>query len=207
LWRYLETDDFLGLVDGTSSIMAATTQMYEIGRKLVLERSLGAQVTETYLKHSTATYGLRFFGSLLGFFAGMAQGVLSTRKSIDSYKQGQTNVAFFYGASAVAFVGTSFIAAGQGATALGEGILAKTIKDGLLRTVGSRLALIGRFTPPMAGLALLALAVAFEGAAIALTPSRAEDWIAKSKFGKKSSFASWDEESAALQALFEPPKN
>ncbi len=59
----------------------------------------------------------------------------------------------------------------------------------------------------MAGLALLALAVAFEGAAIALTPSRVEDWIAKSKFGKKAQFANWEEESVALKALFEPPRN
>ena len=187
--------------------MAATTQMYEIGRKLVLERSLGAQVTETYLKHSTATYGLRFFGSLLGVFAGVAQGVLSWRKSVDAGKQGYDDARRLYIFSGSAFFGTAAVAFGQGIGTVGEGILAKTIKDGLLRTVGARLALIGRFTPPMAGLALLALAVAFEGAAIALTPSRAEDWIAKSKFGKKASFANWEEESVALQALFEPPKN
>lgn len=207
LWRYLETDDFLGLVDGTSSIMAATTQMYEIGRKLVLERSLGAQVTETYLKHSAATYGLRVFSSLLGVFAGVAQGVLSLRKSADASAQGHLFISELYFYSGLTFFGTVAISLGQGIGAVGEGILAKTVKDGLLRTVGARLALIGRFTPPMAGLALLALAVAFEGAAIALTPSRVEDWIAKSKFGKKAKFANWEEESVALKALFEPPKN
>ena len=186
--------------------MAATTQMYEIGRKLILERSLGAQVTETYLKHSTATYGLRFFGSLLRVFAGVAQGVLSYRKSLEAEKHGYTDVSRLYQISALAFGGTALVAGGQGIAAIGEGLVAKTVKGGLLRTVGTRLALIGRFTPPMAGLALLALAVVFEGAAIALTPSRAEDWISKSKFGKKASFSSWAEESAALKLLFEPPK-
>lgn len=207
LGRYLETDDYLSLVDGTSSIIAATTQMYEIGRKVMLERSLGAPAAENFLKISAAIYGLRFLGSLLGIFAGVAQGVLSYRKSLDAEKQGYKTASDLYLASSAAFMGTAAIALGAGIGTIGEGILAKTIKDGLLRTVGARLAMIGRFTPPMAGLVLLALAVAFEGAAIALTPSRAEDWIAKSKFGKKASFTNWTEESAALQALFEPPQN
>ena len=94
-----------------------------------------------------------------------------------------------------------------------ERALAKGINNALMRAVALRIAARYGASAAVAltgwGTLLLGLAMLFEVGAVAMTPSEMETWVSRSKFGKasKKKFANWEEEEAAMLALFAKPKD
>jgi hypothetical protein len=215
-------DASYGILDSVVGFSGGALQMGTTFAQIQLVSRLGAQVATDAIARSIGIGAMKFLGCATGVAGGGINFFASLKKSEDQAEAGSTNtVVRLYAFSAYASLGNGVTSAALTAGAVAESLAVRNIGGAVVRTVALRLganavlATVGGIglTVSGVGLILLGAGVAFQVAAIVLTPDDLQEWLAKSYFGldggvifsdkRKDMFAkgNWEEERKALDEV------
>jgi hypothetical protein len=189
-------DSFSGFIGGTFQMMALGGRVY-VESKIALCPGAASNAGAQAVAKSIPLLILKVVSNVAGIAGGyfsLASAIKSTQESLDEKKNDLT-VAYFYGASAVAFAGT-MIAGGASivgqvaAFAVARGVVGVIVEGAAARlgATGIGMGLGATISVSGVGLFLLIAGVSLQVAAIMLTPTELQRWISRSRFGKDKDY-------------------
>jgi hypothetical protein len=185
-------DASYGILDSVVGFSGGALQMGTSFAQISLANKFGPQTAETAIKQSVRIGALKFLGCATGIAGGGINFIASLKKSDDQQAAGSSEtVVQLYAFSAYASLGTAISSATTSVGVVAESMVARNLGGAVARSValrigsGAVLATVGgiALTVSGIGLVLLGAGVAFQVAAIILTPDDLQEWLAKSYFG------------------------
>jgi hypothetical protein len=203
---------WMGMADSGLSVLGGALLTLEVAAKANVAARLGTNA----VSRSVPLHTLRAAGFILGSIAGIVTVAGQWAKAVDANAAGYKDVPWLYGASAVAFAGSSLISGFSAAGAIADRAVARQVASVAVRRVALRYGAQGTaaalgISMSGWGLVLLAVGVLFEVGAVVMTPTELQKWLQRSYFGNgKGSapkFLSLDEEIKALEEVFDVPRS